>query len=114
MRKLFIISLIILCFSIVANAQDAQCPSGMVCISPEAAKAAVVAHETVKAQAAEILTLREAVIKQKEITADVKIELAKAIGNLTGSQQEAVSQRAIIEFLLKNGRKRCAPFAICF
>lgn len=98
-------------FTIAANAQT-ECPVDKVCISPQAARTALENADLVKAQADEIMTLREAVIKQKEVTIDVKIELAKAIGELTGAKQEVIRVQANLEFILLHGRNKCGGFTL--
>lgn len=91
---------------------DCPHPSGCVVLSAERARQALVDADTVKAQAAEILTLREAVVKQKEVTVDVKIELARTLGQLTGAQSELISLRAQIAFLMEHGRNKCGGFTL--
>lgn len=110
MKKLIILSIFILACVLSANAQT-DCPLDKVCLSPEAARAALEAGDKVTALETEVQTLRIAVLDQKGITNDVKIELAKQIGEKTGAQAEAARLSAIVEFLLKNGRKKC--YGIC-
>ena len=87
-----------------ATPQD--CPAGFVCITPEAARRALVDSDTVKAQSVEIAAKDTAIADlQKELNA-MRIELAKAIGEKTGSEQMVVRLTAIIDFMLKNGRTK--------
>jgi hypothetical protein len=89
MRKLWLFVLtatLLLLASMATTAQAiAPCPhpSGCVTISAEAARKALQDSDTVEAQRKEIETLRQAVIDQRFVTADVKIELAKAMGEKT-------------------------------
>lgn len=92
--------------------QAQQCPPDMVCTTPEAARKALQDSDMVTAQAAEILTLREAVVKQKEVTVDIKIEYAKTLGELVGAKGELISLRAQLEFVMKNGRNKCGGLTL--
>lgn len=83
-----------------------QCPTGLVCISPEAARTALQQADTVVAQQKELAAKDQAIADfQKELNA-MRIELAKAIGEKTGSEQMVVRLTAIIDFMLKNGRTK--------
>ncbi len=95
-------------------AQSSDCPSanGCVTITREAAVKAVTDAETVKAQAAEILILKQAISDQKDVTEKLKIEYAEAKGENTALKQNAVSDRAIIDLLVKKVGKRCSPLSI--
>lgn len=106
------VGVILFILTLAASGQTPQCPPDMVCISPQAARQALENADTVKAQAAEILTLREAVLKQKEATVDVKIEYAKTLGELTGAQKELIALRAQLEFVMKNGRNKCGGLTL--
>jgi hypothetical protein len=83
MKKCAAILILIFASALVANSQQTGCPPQLVCISPEAARKALQDSDTVEAQRKEIETLRQAVIDQRFVTADVKIELAKAMGEKT-------------------------------
>jgi len=88
------------------------CPPDKVCISPEAARQALEDSDTVKFQKTEIATLKQAVEDFRKELNNMRIEFARASGENTALKQNAVSDRAIIEILLKNSKKRCAPFSI--
>ena len=103
----------ILLFAICANAQT-DCPPGLVCISPEAARQALEDSDTVKAQKAEIAVLNQAIDDFRKELNNMRIEFARVSGEATALRQNAVSDRAIIDLLLKNSKKRCAPLSICF
>lgn len=110
---------LIACLFTLAGASMAQdpaaidCPADRVCITLDQARQALVDADTVKAQANEILTLKQALIDQKEVTVDIKIELARVMGEKTGADQAVVRLQAQNEFLLKYGRKRCGVFSLC-
>ena len=50
----------------------------------------------------------------KSSTGRVTIEIAKAIGEKTGSEQMVVRLSALLDLALKNTRKKCMPFSVCF
>ena len=71
----------------------------MVCISADAARAALEAGDKAKAQ---------------DNTQKMAIEFARVSGENTALKQNAVSDRAIIELLLKSTKKKCFPLSVCF
>jgi hypothetical protein len=117
MKNLCFIIIFLFAGVIGIKAQDiptAQCPSDMVCISRQAAQKAVENAETVKAQSIQIETLKQAVQDEKDVANKLKIEYAETKGELTAVKQNAVSDRAIIDLLLKSVKKKCLPLSICF
>lgn len=82
-----------------------QCPVGFVCISPDAARKALQDSDLVTAQAAELAVKDAAIADHKKLEADLKIELAKAIGEKTQLEAAAVRYTAIIDALLRNFKK---------
>jgi len=78
----------------------------MVCISPEAARKALVDADTVKAQAEQIKVLEQAVKDAQDNTHKMAIEFARVSGENTALRQNDVSNRAIMEVLLKNSRPK--------
>jgi len=103
MRKIFILSILLFSASVTYSQ---ECPPEKVCLSPDAAQAAVVAHQTVKAQAEQIKALEQAVKDAQDNTQKMAIEFARASGELTALKQNAISDRAIMEVLLKNSRPK--------
>jgi transcription elongation factor len=115
MRLIIITTFILLSAIVGVKAQDAQqCPVDMVCLSRPAALKAVENAATVKAQAEQIKTLQQAVQDEKEVANKLKIEYAETKGELTAVKQNAVSDRAIIDLLLKSVKKKCMPLSLCF
>lgn len=108
--------LLVFLFNARGNAQAAECQfsSGCVTVSRAAAEKALVDADTVKAQAAEIAVLKQALLDEKLVAVKLKIEFAEKSGELTALKQNAVSDRAIIDLLLKNTKKKCLPLSICF
>lgn len=106
MKKLCLISIFLFCIAGVSMAQSSECPAGMVCISPDAARKALQDSDTVKAQAVQIDTLKKAIDDTKQIVNDLKVELAKTTGQLTGAQQSMVDARAVITVLSANCKAR--------
>lgn len=96
----------------VASVKAQECPADKVCISPEAARKAITDDATVKAQAVQIKDLQQAVLDEKANTHKIEVQFAEVSGENTALKQNAVSDRAIIEVLLKNSKKKCMPFSI--
>jgi len=76
MKRLIFLLLIIFLASFTAFSQT-QCPPDMVCISPEAARKALIDSDTVKAQALQIKALEQAVKDAQDNTQKALIEFAK-------------------------------------
>lgn len=105
MRKLLFLALVLI--PITAYSQTCQeQPQNCVLITREAAIKALEDSDKVKALEAEVIVLKQAVNDQREITTTLRVELGKAMGELTGSQQMNVRQTAIIDVLLKNVRPK--------
>lgn len=118
-RTTFVLIALVL-FSYAVAGQSSDCPSDRVCLTREQAAHYLTLEDTVKAKDAEIAaknneiaTLKLQVVEQKEITVDVKIALAREVGEKTGAQQALMQKNAEFEFLLKNGRKKCSAFSVC-
>lgn len=90
-----------------ANGQT-ECPQGMVCLTPEAARAALEAGDKAKALEAELKAKDEAIKVYKDDAEKLRIDFARVSGENTALKQNAVSDRAIIEVMLKMVRKKCA------
>ena len=107
MKKLFALSIVFFACAISAMAQTCQeQPQNCVLITREAAIKALEDSDRVKSLEAEIAVLKDGIAKHKDIETNLKVELGKAIGELTGSQQMNVRQTAIIDVLLKNVRPK--------
>jgi len=113
MKRILLLIGVVLFLSVGAYSQT-QCPENMVCISPAAARKALVDADTVKAQAEQIKALEQAVKDAQDNTHKMAIEFAKVSGELTATKQNAISDRAIIDLLLKSAKKKCMPFSVCF
>ena len=92
--------------SFTASAQVADCPANFVCITRAAAEKFIVLDETVKAQTAEIATLKQGNADYKELLNKMRVEYAEKIGENTALKQNDVSNRAIIDLLLKQVRPK--------
>lgn len=99
MKKLTLIALFLLFAGTIAAQTD-----DTVTVSRAAAEACVVADKKAKALEIENAVLVQAAKDKDAIIENLKLELARTVGQLTGEQQQNVANRAIIEFLLKNGR----------
>jgi len=114
--KLFLATLILFAGAFVASGQT-DCtvtPQNCVLITREAAIKALNDSDRVKALEAEIKVKDEAYDAQKGLLNEMRIEFARVSGELTGIKQNAVQDRAIIAELLKNTKKKCLPFSVCF
>jgi hypothetical protein len=105
MRKLFILT-ILLFGAVAVNAQTSECPTDKVCISPEAARKALADADTVIALRAEIKALEDAVNALKDNTQKALLDVARLSGENTALKQNDVSNRAIIEILVKMVRQK--------
>ena len=83
-----------------------DCPPDKVCLTQAQAAKYLTLEDTVKAQQNEILALKQAVLDQKLVTMDVKIELARTVGELTGAKQALVRCDVDKDLLVKYGRVR--------
>lgn len=101
-----------LAFAYNAAAQD--CPQGYVCITPQAAQAALEAGDRVKALEVEIKARDVAYSLLKDTLNDIRVEFARVSGEATILKQRAVMDQAEKELLLKQTRKKCLPLTICF
>jgi hypothetical protein len=104
-------------FHVAAQADEGvrvPCPADKVCISREAALKALADADQVKADAVAIVGYKQAIDDLKELLNKMRIEFAETSGELTAVKQNAVSDRAIIDLLLKSTKKKCLPLSICF
>jgi hypothetical protein len=111
-KLLFTILFISLVFVVGANAQE--CPQDKVCISREAAIKAVENADKVIALEADIKAKETAIAQFRDELNKIRIEFASVSGENTALKQYAVSDRAIIDLLLKSVKKKCMPFSVCF
>ena len=118
MLRIFIFTAAITAFAIMANAQSANdcptMPSGYACVSVDSIRNALADAEKVKALEAEINTLKDAVLKQREAAVDVRVELAKTIGQLTATQAEIIACRSVNEVLIRQTRNKRVGFINIF
>ncbi len=119
MKFLITITCILLFLVLAAIKVNAQTcpvmPSGLVCLTRDAAVAALEAGDKAKALEVENKELREKVIPAlKDEIANMRLEYIKASTESTVLKQNAVSDRSIIEILLKFSKKKCMPFSVCF
>lgn len=95
-----------------AQAQIA-CPVDKVCITIEQARQALIDSDTVKAQKLQIDAQEKTIEGLRQELQNLRIELAKTVGDKTGAEQMIVRLTAIIDVLLKGQKKKCFPFSIC-
>lgn len=106
--------LIIAGLAAACMAQSAECPADKVCITRDAALKALADADTVVQQSKEIAVKDQAIADLKKLLEDLRIEFARVSGELTATKQNAVSDRAIIDLLLKSQKKKCLPLSVCF
>lgn len=115
-QLIFFAFLIILSACQFAAAQTAECPSpnGCVLITREAAIEAVENKAARAALEKEVAAKNQAIEDHKQIEQKLLVEVALKSGENTALKQNAVSDRAIIDLLLKSAKKKCLPFSVCF
>jgi hypothetical protein len=106
MRKCLTILFFVLASAGVAASQTVDCPAGMVCISSAAARAALKAHDDLKAEKALTLAQNLAIDGLKEELNRIRVELARTMGEKTQLEQDRVRWTAVIDILIKNSRKK--------
>lgn len=101
-----LLAVIMLAGTIAASAQAAECPANLVCISREAALKALADADEVKALRAEVKVKDQGFEDLRKELNRIRIEFAEKSGENTALKQNAVSDRAIIDLLLKNVKPR--------
>ena len=100
MKKLFALSIVFFALSIAAMSQT-ECPQGLICITPSQARTALENADKVVALENENKVLTQAINDLKAEVNKMRVEYAEKVGENTALKQNAVSDRAIIEILLK-------------
>ncbi len=104
MKILFSIALVLV-FSFVAYSQQ-DCPADRVCLTREAALTALQNADKVVALEKENATLTQALNDLKAEVNKMRVEYAEKVGENTALKQNAVSDRALIEILIKYARPK--------
>lgn len=116
-RLLTILSLVIW-FGFTASSAfgqtDCPHPSGCVVLSREAAQAALEAGDKAKALEVQLKAEQDAKELIRKALEDMRIEFARMSGENTALKQNSVSDRAIIELLLQNVKKKRNAFITIF
>src|SRR5687768_6962105 len=100
------LAILTICLAFAYNASAQDCPPNLVCVTPEAARAALEAGDRAKALEAEITAKDQAYAQLKDVLADMRQEFARASGENTILKQRAVSDAALIELLTKMVRPK--------
>jgi cell division protein FtsB len=103
-KILFSIALVLV-FSFVAYSQQ-DCPADRVCLTREAALTALQNADKVVALEKENATLTQALNDLKAEVNKMRVEYAEKVGENTALKQNAVSDRALIEILIKYARPK--------
>lgn len=118
MKKLGVVIIFVFAAVIGVRAQDAEpvtpCPADKVCISRQAALKAVADADKVIALETESKAKDQAIADIRDALNKMRIEFAEKAGENTALRQNDVSNRAIIDLLLKNTKKRCILSPFCF
>ena len=104
MKILFSIALVLV-FSFVAYSQQ-DCPADRVCLTREAALTALQNADKVVALEKENATLTQALNDLQAEVIKMRVEYAEKVGENTALKQNAVSDRALIEILIKYARPK--------
>ena len=112
-QKLFLKMVLVLITLVIligrAQAQTDPCPtmpSGYLCLPRAVALKALEDADARKALEAQVKTQDDAIAGYKDELEKIRIEFARASGELTALKQNAVSDRAIIEILIKYARPK--------
>lgn len=105
--KLVFITIFLACVGCISiSAQTSDCPADKVCISPTAARKALADADKVIALETESAAKDKAIADMRDELNKLRIEFAERSGENTALKQNAVSDRAIIDLLLKNVRPK--------
>ncbi len=113
MKRLLFLLLLVFLASFTAFSQT-QCPPDMVCISPLAARQALIDSDTVKAQALQIKALDQAVKDAQDNTQKALIEFAKVSGENTVLRQQQIRDMALVDLALQQTKKKRNAFISIF
>jgi len=105
MKKLAILMGLFFVFAIGANAQSA-CPTDKVCIDKARAQYYLKLDDENKALKQENATLKDSFNTVKDERDNLKVELAKSVGENTALKSTAVRMDAIVDVLLKQARPK--------
>lgn len=109
MKKLFVSAIFVFAFSLAASAQTAQtenCPENYICLTRQEAEKALKNADEIIALRDEIKVVKEERERIKAEVVRLQIDLARATGEKIGSEAQVISQRQIIEILLKYVRAK--------
>lgn len=111
--KLTIVFAIVLLTATLGYSQTA-CPEGMVCITPEAARAALEAGDKVKALEKQVAAL-EQIIKNAEASEKAAlVESSFCRGENTALKQQQIRDMALVDLALKQTKKKRNGFINIF
>ncbi len=106
-NKIILILLFAVFLPLAANAQDAP----KVEITQETATKCAQCFDQSNALRDEVKVKTEAIEGLKDEINRLRVELGKISGELIGEKAGRITDRAVIQFLLSNGRKKC--YGIC-
>jgi hypothetical protein len=108
MRKLILCLIVITSAAVCAMTQvtPGPAPAGLVCITPEAARKALLDSDTVKAQSVNLAVKDTVIADLRKQLDDMRLEFVRADTKATALEKQAIRDAAIIELLLKYARKK--------
>ena len=105
LRIILILICALLIGAVSAKAQQ-TCPIDMVCLTPQAARAALEAGDKAKALQIQLDATEKALADTKQLLTEMKVNFAQASGENTILKQEAVRNAALIELFAKMVRPK--------
>jgi hypothetical protein len=107
-RKLILCLFVVMSASVSAMTQvtTEPCPAGLVCITPEAARKALLDSDTVKAQSVNLAVKDTVIADLRKHLDDMRLEFVRADTKATALEKQAIRDAAIIELLLKMVRAK--------
>jgi len=116
MKRLIFLTLLITglgCSVMAQTPEPTPCVENCVTISRDAAIKAVETSRERDALKIQLATEKQAFDALRNELNEMRIKFAAVSGELSGIKQNAVQDRAIIDLLLKNTKRKCLPFSIC-
>lgn len=105
---------VILFVSVVGYSQQAECPAGMVCLTPEAARAALEAGDAKKALEKQVIVLEQALKDSQLSEHKMALEFSRVSGENTILKQQQIRDIALVDLALKQTKKKRNGFITFF
>lgn len=112
--KLTLAFIFIMLTATFGYSQQPECPAGLVCLTPEAARAALEAGDAKKALEKQVTALEEALRKSQESEHKMALEYARTAGENTILKQQQIRSDALLDLALKQTKKKRNGFITIF